>query len=704
VTLTAAAGPFRVSVGHASESSYAAYLDTLPVRPQWRATQLARRGRFVLRWPSLQAWFAEPLMVRVGCWPGRAFVSPAAGVSFRARSYLTFLALHHGVAMDWPWLIGSATLTVARSAHSGFTAGVGGLVDEATVLGYQQTRSEAVLWPIAARLALSLGSHDVGRLGEEALAGYALALTAFADQPEVAELFGSADAFAARSRLFAGHLHRLRVVLYHRGQLAQAPLLVKPRYAQRHVGSVPMEAAVVRYLAARKLDARPSTLAKLEIALRRFMGFLAGLPTPVASWSAVTREDALGFAAHLDQTTGYRSGHPLRVGQAGQPLSVLTKRSLLSAVSVFATDVAGWGWPDGPTRPLLGSGDLPKMPRRVPRYIPAHELDRLLTAIRGLTDPYHRAALLIARWSGARRDEIRRLDIDCLDSYPDGTPRLRLPAGKTRRERMIPVHPEAAEAITAVQADRHGERGFHDELSGTLTRRLFVHKGRPCSSYYLFDVSLAAACGAAGLVTANGRPTVTAHRFRHTVGTELADKGARLHTIMAVLGHTSPGMSMVYAQISDPEVLRDYKAVLGPGAVIAGPAAESLRDGRIGAEAVDWLTTNFLKTELELGHCLRLPAEGPCECDLYLSCAKFVTTPHYARRLRDRHRVEQTLIDDARQRGWEREVQRHQAIAGRIQTLLTELDEPLHNTDPTPACAESQITHARTNVDPFQEC
>jgi hypothetical protein len=42
---------------------------------------------------------------------------------------------------------------------------------------------------------------------------------------------------------------------------------------------------------------------------------------------------------------------------------------------------------------------------------------------------------------------------------------------------------------------------------------------------------------------------------------------------------------------------------------------------------VDWLKSNFLKTELEPGRCLRLPAEGPCECDLYLTCAKFVTTP-----------------------------------------------------------------------------
>src|SRR5207244_4254363 len=79
----------------------------------------------------------------------------------------------------------------------------------------------------------------------------------------------------------------------------------------------------------------------------------------------------------------------------------------------------------------------------------------------------------------------------------------------------------------------------------------------------------------------------------------------------------------------------DYQAVLGPGATLAGPAAEELRTGARSTSAVDWLKTNFFKTELELGHCLRLPQEGPCECDLYLSCAKFVTTPAYAPRLRE---------------------------------------------------------------------
>jgi len=88
---------------------------------------------------------------------------------------------------------------------------------------------------------------------------------------------------------------------------------------------------------------------------------------------------------------------------------------------------------------------------------------------------------------------------------------------------------------------------------------------------------------------------------------------------------------------------------------------------------VSWLQTNFLKTELELGHCLRTPAEGPCECDLMLICSKFLTTSDYAPRLRARVAVEQQLIDDATSRGWDREVERHTATRDRIQALLAQL-------------------------------
>jgi len=170
---------------------------------------------------------------------------------------------------------------------------------------------------------------------------------------------------------------------------------------------------------------------------------------------------------------------------------------------------------------------------------------------------------------------------------------------------------------------------------------------------------------------------VTAHRFRHTVGTELAEGGARLHTIMKMLGHTSTEMTLVYAHISDKAMVEDYQKVLGPGAELAGPLAEQLRTGVLPEESGEWLKKNFFKTELELGHCLRLPQEGPCECDLYLTCAKFVTTREYAPRLRSRRLRELELIEDAISQGWDREVERHRCTAKRIEQLLEELDEPL---------------------------
>ena len=152
---------------------------------------------------------------------------------------------------------------------------------------------------------------------------------------------------------------------------------------------------------------------------------------------------------------------------------------------------------------------------------------------------------------------------------------------------------------------------------------------------------------------------------------------------MAVLGHSDPGMSLVYAQLSDREVLRDYQAVLGPGATIAGPLAQQLRAGVLPAPAVDWLKANFLETELELGHCLRLPQEGTCECDLYPTCAKFATAPAYAPRLRAWRRRELELVEAAAAHGWPREVERHRCTVARIEQLVNELGEPFEDTGGT---------------------
>ena len=61
-----------------------------------------------------------------------------------------------------------------------------------------------------------------------------------------------------------------------------------------------------------------------------------------------------------------------------------------------------------------------------------------------------------------------------------------------------------------------------------------------------------------------------------TVGTQLAQRGARLRTIQKFLGHESAAMSLAYLGISDEDVRQDYQAVLGERATIAGPGVEMI--------------------------------------------------------------------------------------------------------------------------------
>ncbi|WP_241032416.1 hypothetical protein [Rhodococcus pseudokoreensis] len=54
---------------------------------------------------------------------------------------------------------------------------------------------------------------------------------------------------------------------------------------------------------------------------------------------------------------------------------------------------------------------------------------------------------------------------------------------------------------------------------------------------------------------------------------------------------------------------------------------------------------------------------------------KFLTTIEYAPRIRARLATEKVLIGDARSRGWDREVERHEATCRRLQHLLDDLDD-----------------------------
>ncbi len=631
--------------------SYRAFLRQQE-RGAYQKLYLARR--FARMYPDLSQWMAAPLAERVGV------RSPRHGgdwIRAGARQYIYFLRSLGRIELDWAWIM-------AIGQHYGLDSFLPPpgmalqqrLMSRLEHLGYSKPFAHI---PRPFR-------YFYLRYGESFLAPnrwhfdeLAADCAELLERPDLATITDP-QYLRRRFRTFHAHCHTLHLALYHEGMMPTPPRRTRFEPTKHRVKPA-MAGLFKRYREIRvATGARPATASRYEAYGRHLANWLWDSHPEMNSFAELTREHVLEYAKSL----------------ADEGASVDTRISRLSGLSVMLHDATAWEWPGAPLRPVLGPRDFPKRPNRMPRFIPGADLELLMNAIRDLPDIYQRTALIVARWSGARRSEVVRLELDCLDAYQDGTPRLRIPAGKTGKERLIPLHPEAAAAIRELQALDPPGRGFADERTGVIVRRLFSTKGRCLSAHFLFSESLEEACKAAGLVDNADRPKYSAHRFRHTVGTELIEGGARVHTVMKMLGHTSTGMTLVYAHLSDASVREDYMKVLGPGAVVAGSLAEALRTRAMPEDSLAWLKSNFFRTELELGHCLRLPEEGPCECDMYLTCAKFVTTPEYAPRLRERRMREIALADDAQVKGFQREAERHECTRRRLEQLLSDLNEP----------------------------
>jgi integrase len=695
---------------HADREEYFSWLDTVfaggtRARGQERVPAIKSRryfyNRFLRHWPDLEEWFAAPLLARLDLGPdGTPAVSAAGkrnGPSCEAGPYLIYLSMTHRVPLDAGYVLSrnfDSLLDPRVAPGLGVDLELFDRLDQRQrQLGYRHGRS-SLTWAIT-RLLLWRGDPDINAITYEDIVAFSEEIHRWCALPE-APLIRAAHVHSTRrihdpavlAPLFEkqcrGRLHSLHVLLFNAGQVAREPmhgLRGDVIWKKQPVppGTPPaIAAAVSRWLTGRLQSTdRAESVRGARDAFRYLLTWLAGTHPEITSLAELTRGHIEAYLAHLHDRVNPRNG---------RPLAARTRYGYISPLLNFFREASEWGWDEVPSRPLLGRSDLPKLPARLPRFIPRDELDRLMEAIEGLENAYQRAALLLVRWSGARRGEVRRLTLDCLDAYPDGYPRLRIPVGKTYAERMIPLHPQAADALRElIELGRAAAPAARfDTWAQQPVRWVFMHRGQPMSKNYLFDEPLEIACRAAGLVDPRGRPAVSAHRFRHTVGTQLAEGGAQIQTIMAILGHCNASMAATYSHISDPVLREQYEKVIAAGGRVAGPAAQALLSSQLSQDTLDWLKTSYFKTELELGHCLRTPAEGPCECDLYLRCPKFFTTSEYTPRLQARLAREQQLIQDAVERGWPREAERHTAISGRICELLSDLGESTQpdHTDP----------------------
>jgi integrase/recombinase XerC len=185
---------------------------------------------------------------------------------------------------------------------------------------------------------------------------------------------------------------------------------------------------------------------------------------------------------------------------------------------------------------------LPRAGKRLPRFIPEAEIQRLLDGpwpddLRGARD---RAIIELLYGTGMRLGELVRLDKEDIDLVR-GTARV---LGKGEKERIVCFGPPTAGALrgylAALEAAPPG-RG-HPLFTGrtgrrlhprTVQRRVHLHLGR--------------------LARAGG---TSPHALRHSFATHLLDHGADIRAIQELLGHANLGTTQVYTHVSI-EALRD---------------------------------------------------------------------------------------------------------------------------------------------------
>lgn len=226
---------------------------------------------------------------------------------------------------------------------------------------------------------------------------------------------------------------------------------------------------------------------------------------------------------------------------AEQDLHAATRRTIIVNIRSFFHWLAERTLLEADPDDLLRSSDLPKLPKYLPRPLPVDidvELQRRLAAS---SNPSH-LALLLMRQTGLRIGELIRLEYQCVHADPAGHRALKVPLGKLKTERLVPITDEINELIQRLQRKRR------------RPRRWLLHRTKRHEAVY---AELAAALRTVSTGLEDSVP-ITSHRLRHTYATSLLAGGMSLLGIMKLLGHRDERMTLRYTAITLTDVRREY--------------------------------------------------------------------------------------------------------------------------------------------------
>jgi site-specific recombinase XerD len=377
---------------------------------------------------------------------------------------------------------------------------------------------------------------------------------------------------------------------------AVAGSIAAAEWAQIEAAAPQVAALVRRYLRQLATFLAPGSVAAAENALRQFARWLitdAGL-------------DSIG-AVHRDDIEDYKLWLAAKPRAGGQTITMETHRQRMRTLRQFFERIIEWDWPDAPARNPVIAWDIPKKPEPLPKFLDDRDAARLMTAARASSDPRDRLVVELLARTGMRAGELADLEADAVVQIGAGH-WLRIPLGKLRNDRYVPLHPELVTLLAAWTAASLEHIRRHKRLVAD-------HRG-PLDRYVIGRI-------VSRVGRAAGVPGVHPHRLRHTLATQAINRGMRLEAIAALLGHRKMEMTLIYARIANRVVADEYAAV---------SASIDALYGQPPALPADYETTGMARLRRETharmlgnGLCTR-PAELDCRMESACeTCAYFRT-------------------------------------------------------------------------------
>ena len=379
-----------------------------------------------------------------------------------------------------------------------------------------------------------------------------------------------------------------------------------------------------RYLGQIATILAPASVDAADLSLRQFARYLIDHQPHIDTTAAVDRDVAEDFKVWLAAQPGHN----------GQGLSVNSRRQRLGMVRAFFERIIEWDWPDAPARNPLILGDLPAKPEPLPKFLTDRDAARLMAAAKSDPDPRRRLVVEVLARTGLRASELCDLAADAIVRIGQAH-WLRVPLGKLRNDRYVPLHPDLVDLLADWAATNHDHIRQH--------RRLIADHRGPIDRHQVGRI-----VGRVGRTA--GIDHVHPHQLRHTLATQAINRGMRLEAIAALLGHRSLEMTLIYARITDHVVADEYAAISQQVDALYGTAqlpagAEGNQMARLRREAHARLLGNGLCTRPAQLDCRM---ESACE-----TCTYFRTSIEFRPALirqrdhaRDRNQTDRAALFD----------------------------------------------------------